>query len=363
MRQRQRCRSELGSSVYLWSVLNISDRAAIIAIVLVCIATIGGLLAAMIWFLCRERRRVKQKQAEDIEDSFLIVSNKRGSNRRMNGEKTFSQTSQDPPSAPPMAVTYFSSLSPIPREPPLTLQMDRRSRGSRGSRTSEIRVSGGERGSNYSGYSRQSSGFVRDPLYTDANLDLLEPTSASWISPRFPSKGRATPSLPMSQIPVPLSTPSPTYAATNRLPSVMVQRAQTLRSPRSPRSPTDSLSSDEIEHILDMATMYGAPTSPMGSARSIAYRDSQISGYGGRSDRADENATIASVSSQRMNTFLRPSPASSPVVLTSPSGLLTPDTARGPPQVPLPSSPVPSPLTSPTGSHFASTATLGHSIR
>ncbi|KAI0087054.1 hypothetical protein BDY19DRAFT_995473 [Irpex rosettiformis] len=325
------------------------SKTAIVAIVLVCVGTISGLMGAMIWFLCRERRRVKMKEAEDIEDSFLIVSGKRGSNRRTDGEKTFSQTSQDLPSAPPMAITYFSSTSPVPRAPPLTLQ--------RGSRTSDIRVSGADRGSNYSGYSRHSSGFIRDPVYTDANLDLLEPTSASYASSSVPTRGgRSTPAgLPISQIPVPIATPSPTYIAPLRVPTVMIERSQGLRSPRSPRSPTDSLSSDEIEHILDMATMYGAPTSPLGSVRSDAYRDSimSASGYGGRSDRADENATIASVSSQRMGTFLRPSPASTPMRMPSPNGLLTPDTARGPPLVPLPSSPVPSPLTSPTGSQFA----------
>lgn len=336
------------------------SKAAIIAIVLVCVSTIGGLLGAMLWFLCRERRRVKQKLAEDVEDSFLIVSGKRGSNRRADGEKTFSQTSQDLPSAPPMAVTYFSSTSPVPRAPPQTVQRDSRTGGDFNFRISRV-----DRGSNFSGYSRRSSGFIRDPVYTDANLDLLEPTSASYASTSVLQKGRVIPTLPISQIPVPIATPSPTYTAPLRIPTVMIERSQgplTLpRSPRSPRSLTDSLSSDEIEHILDMATMYGAPSSPLGSSRSNLYRDSVASGYGGRSDRADENATIGSISS-RGNVFLRPSPASTPVRLASPNGLLTPDTARGPPQVPLPSSPVPSPLTSPVVSQFASVTTLGHSV-
>ncbi|KAI0693226.1 hypothetical protein BC835DRAFT_1416054 [Cytidiella melzeri] len=309
------------------------SKAAIIAIALVCFGTIGGLIFAMVWFVCKERRRVRQKRQEDIEDSFLIVSNKRGDNRRADGEKTFSQASQDIQSAPPMTVTYFSSSAvPTPRPPPLTLQ---RPAG---------RISRVDRGS---GYNRRSSGFVKDPLYTDDNLDLMEPTSASY-TPAL--KGNSRPSITLSQIPVPLLSPSPTDSGLSPFPSLVVQRMG------APQSPTDTLSSDEIEHILDMATMYSGPMSPMASIRSGLYRDSTTSGFVVRSDRADETASIGSSSTRRMDAFLQPSPVPTPsrsMMSTSPTSLLTPNTARNPPHAHIPSSPVPSPLTSPTGSHFA----------
>jgi hypothetical protein len=305
-----------------------TTRSAIAAIALVCASTVGGLLLAMVWFLCRERRRLKQKRQEDIEDSFLIVSNQRGGNRREDYGKTLSQASEH--SAPQMAITYFSS-SPvsIPRPPPQSLQ-----------RPDVPRISVVDRAS---GYSRRSSGFIKDPLYTDANLDLMEPTSASYQSVL---KGRVTSPTTISQIPVPLASPSPTHTSSHRLPTRTITQSQP------PPSPTDTLSSDEIEHILDMATMYSDPLSPMGSMRSNANRYSMSSSYIVRSDKADENATIASVSTRRMDTFLRPSPASTPRLTPSPTSLLSPNTARGPPQAPLPSSPVPSPLPSPTESQF-----------
>ncbi|KAI0338879.1 hypothetical protein BDW22DRAFT_1381383 [Trametopsis cervina] len=300
------------------------SKTAIIVIVLVSVGTIGCIAIAMVWFLRRERWRITKKREEDLDDDFLIVTNKRGENRRVDLEKTLSQSSQGGPTELPAPMTYVSSTPlptvRLPKPPPLTL-----------ARVSDHRMSRSSRASRFSGYSARSSEFVKDPLYTDANLDLMEPTSARYN----PNGASSLNSAGLPRISIPLSS------------SNLARNVETLNTPapiyiRRSDSPTDTLSSDDIEHILDMATMYSAPPSPVPSMGRSARRDSVSTGGAVLTDRADENATLGSSSSRRRDRFLRPSPA------TTPTSLLTPDTARGPPQAPLPSSPLPSPV----GSRF-----------
>ncbi|CCM02475.1 uncharacterized protein FIBRA_04575 [Fibroporia radiculosa] len=120
----------------------------------------------------------------------------------------------------------------------------------------------------------ETTGYVKNPLYTNSNLWLSSPTTPGSASRRsntprsstFSSRDRSAHSSTFA-IPLQMSSPlSPlpqfADASASRTTPLPISRSQTLRSTRSqrgvPTSPTTTISTVDIEHILDMTERYSA---------------------------------------------------------------------------------------------------------
>ncbi|GJE88496.1 hypothetical protein PsYK624_045790 [Phanerochaete sordida] len=178
---------------------------------------------------------------------------------------------------------------------------------------------------------------VRNPPYTKAVLELASPMTPDSAEPTPTSSTPASRKRPPS-IPIPMYTPK-SYA--NPMEETPREEMSVLERGRG----TLSLTSDEIENILDMATIYTAPTTP-GTLQSsilqgvppspmpsfIVSQEARRDDYAARPDSSPRPApTLASLAVPSQG--------------TSTPGLLTPMTAstgRMPPQAQLPSSPTPS---------------------
>lgn len=92
--------------------------------------------------------------------------------------------------------------------------------------------------------------IVQNPPYEDDQLDNISPTSTQFRARQSPSPDR-TMLQPISSIPVPTQTPTP-------LGLTPEPRSVPARTPSTGRrhSRGDSLNSEDIEHILEMATIY-----------------------------------------------------------------------------------------------------------
>lgn len=297
-------------------------RGGVIAIAVVCTASVGGIAVAMAFWFRRERRRIRQTARGDSErrgpDGFHMPDHQ-------------GKMPMFAPDAPNVTLgAAVLDTKPLPKTPSIT------------------------------SWPKSDDSVVlnlRNPPYTKATLDIGTPSPAP-LSPAYrESLGSLTASpVRHPSIPIPMYTPKSSFsmsgidveaprdlepiaaASTTRAEQPQEPQAQ----PTTPRTP--SLSSDDIENILDMATMYGAPT-PGTMRSSIMQRESasvlpswRVSQDGGGASPAPSHALRTPGTGS-----LRPSPTS-----TRTPGLLTPlseHTNREPPQAQLPSSPVPSPMT------------------
>ncbi|EKM51614.1 uncharacterized protein PHACADRAFT_261860 [Phanerochaete carnosa HHB-10118-sp] len=174
---------------------------------------------------------------------------------------------------------------------------------------------------------------IRNPPYTRAALDLASPvTPESEATPTsFTSMGRGRP----PSIPIPMYTPNTAVNPLDETPRDNISITEHSRG-------TLSLTSDEIENILDMATIYSAPATP-GTLRSSILQGVLPSPM---------PSFMVSQDSDRVGGVAREIPPPRPSALpalsipsASTPGLLTPMTAstrREPPHAQLPSSPTPS---------------------
>lgn len=177
---------------------------------------------------------------------------------------------------------------------------------------------------------------VKNPLYTTAVFDVVSPRPQSY-SPSVSLTPDPTGRAPLSSIPVPLVSPmsfgnplSSDRASSQRV-SIMTGASTRSR----------SLCSDDIEHILDMATLYSGPASPISAS---ALRSTPTVPPL-RTVMEDE-----SYATRRPDSAMR----GSPIALTIQTPASSPHTplsasSRDPPQAPLPTSPVPTPSTA----HFS----------
>ena len=179
---------------------------------------------------------------------------------------------------------------------------------------------------------------VKNPPYTQAVLDLASPMSPD-LDATPTSSSSANRARPPS-IPIPMYTPKSFVNPMEETP-----REDTSLTTASERSrATMSLSSDEIENILDMATIYSTPATP-GTLQSSILQGVLPSPMPSFMFSPDPVRADSAVRGESL-----PSPQASPlpalsIHTASTSGLLTPMTAsthREPPQAQLPSSPTPS---------------------
>lgn len=177
---------------------------------------------------------------------------------------------------------------------------------------------------------------VKNPPYTTAVFDVCSPRPQSY-SPSVSLTPDPTGRAPLSSIPVPLVSPmsfgnplSSDRASSQRV-SIMTGASTRSR----------SLCSDDIEHILDMATLYSGPASPISAS---ALRSTPTVPPL-RTVLEDEDYAL-----RRPDSTMR----GSPIALTIQTPTSSPHTpmsasSRDPPQAPLPTSPVPTPSTA----HFS----------
>lgn len=177
---------------------------------------------------------------------------------------------------------------------------------------------------------------IRNPPYTRAMLDLASPTTpASGFSQMpMPDVSRARP----PSIPIPIITPQSSLSV---LDEAAVHDFAPLTTRNGRGAATPSMSTDDIENILDMATMYAAPGTP-GTMRSSILRGSSP-GTTLPLWTISQGARQAATSPSPAEELTQPTltiepPAPTPSLLTP----LTASTQREPPQAQLPSSPVPS---------------------
>ncbi|KAL6305840.1 hypothetical protein BKA93DRAFT_824638 [Sparassis latifolia] len=221
--------------------------------------------------------------------------------------------------------------------------------------------------------------FVKNPLYTDPDMSFVSMSSfspsnsiASSLVLSVHSSSSSARGCLASSAPFAVSLPSNPRAFRN---SDGVKRSlsrrRSSRSRVAPTSPTSSISTTDIEHILDMATMYSAdaienPNLPLppplpvqDTARTSAY-------FAGRQSIpvsfsfSVERDSLRQPAMPTLHQPTGPSPltntiaesAASPVrstqlVTVHTRRASTPLTYREPPTAPLPTSPLPSPMLSP----------------
>lgn len=163
-----------------------------------------------------------------------------------------------------------------------------------------------------------SLGVSRNPPYTDVKFELVTPVYGKPTSDPQANRTMVDPVAgedePLSAIPVPITTPLP-----------LMPEGVGLRGPVSSFQLRDSelrggsMSSADIAQILEMATIYSGPGTPQAQPPLPGSTERYLASGGSTN-------------------------ASSPVLLSPHST----ETHRDPPQVPLPSSPLPSPSVGPS---------------
>ncbi|CAL1712483.1 unnamed protein product [Somion occarium] len=217
--------------------------------------------------------------------------------------------------------------------------------------------------------------YVKNPPYADKTLGLISPTSPQYRRDVVPSPDPAL-DLPISSIPIPTVTPIPFATPTppdlrpapSSIPSV-------VNSPPGSISRPDSLCSDDIEQILEMATIYSPVeqsrrsvermetvtlASTVHSTAASSRYESHVPEMPMPSSRPDARGADVPSASQWVT---RPTSASEdgvagPSSLPSPASsgqwatqrTLTPDSYafRSPPQAPMPTTPLSEFMSPPT---------------
>lgn len=291
---------------HFYLMLIISGRGAVIAIGVVSGSVVGGIALAMALWLYYHRRR-------DSATSLEAARSGPGQNEGQAGEKVFS------PASYALATPRFSQFSPsITR--PLPSNPDDTSR------------------------------IVQNPPYADDQLDNISPKSTQFrVQPPY-SPDRAM-LQPISSIPIPTQSPTPE------------PRSVPARTPSTGRrhSRSDSLDSDDIEHILEMATMYNPgdarPRPPTDRMDTVTLASTLQSATGLSTFETEVPALPTPLPSNPTTPYARgevPQPVTksnlppiqvagpSRISLSSPIPKLSPDsmTYRNPPQAPMPSSPL-----------------------
>ncbi|KIP09696.1 hypothetical protein PHLGIDRAFT_11814 [Phlebiopsis gigantea 11061_1 CR5-6] len=275
------------------------SKGGIVAIGVVCGLSVGGIALAMAFWFCRERGRIRRRLGRG--DSEIPGS---GGGYIFSSNQMKMAVFLDSPKLSPGLASVVEK--PLPKAPSAT--------------------SGG------------SVLVTRNPAYTQASLDFspapFPRPSTSSLQLSLPDDRPRPPSIP-----VPVYTPKSSFSDIIGSPP----RDSIVPTPRVvERGRTPSLTSDEIENILDMATLYSAPGSPAQRSRVLQV----LSGDSLSSWHRSQGGSGASASPAR-SLSLASSPSISIRSPTTP-GLLTPisaSTEREPPQADLPLSPVPSPMT------------------
>jgi hypothetical protein len=182
---------------------------------------------------------------------------------------------------------------------------------------------------------------VRNPPYTRAMLDLASPTTppSAFSLKTSPISAARPPSIP-----IPVFTPkSAVSALDDAAMNDSIHGSLPIITRNGRAAATPSLSTDDIENILDMATMYSAPDI-QGTRRSNVLRtmspDPMPSWTVSRDTHHVPHSPGPVAESINRPNLVVIAPTHSPT-----TGLLTPMTAstqREPPRAQLPSSPVPS---------------------
>ncbi|KAK7690259.1 hypothetical protein QCA50_006914 [Cerrena zonata] len=217
----------------------------------------------------------------------------------------------------------------------------------------------------------ENARIVQNPPYTDDQLDNISPTSTQFRAQ--PPSSSPDPAMlqPISSIPIPTQTPPPLGLTPTPEP-----RSVPERTPSTGRrhSRSDSLCSDDIEHILEMATMYnpGGTNRPrpstehldtltlastLQSATGLSTFETDVPALPtplpsnpttpyARREVTDRDALNAypSLPQSATNSNIPASQVAGPsrISISSPIPRLSPDsmTYRNPPQAPMPSSPL-----------------------